>query len=156
MKYEYESLFYFRNVVVEDLDDGTFSTFIVGKWFSIDKDEATLINLVPVATEKEMTNFNYLFTNHSRQEFADNHIWFSVYARPANSNFTRCQRLAVAMSLLFSVMLANIMFYEAVPKGTPETENNVRGFTFTWAQVCIVSVISFLSQLFVLMISVTT
>ena len=109
--------------------------FIVEKWFSIEKDEGTLIHSVSAATESETKEFNYLFTNHARQQFADTHIWFSVYARPPQSSFTRCQRLSVAVSLLFSVMLANIMFYGAIPPTTPENANTVRGFTFTWPQV---------------------
>ena len=109
--------------------------FIVNKWFSIEKDEGTLIHSISAATESETKEFNYLFTNHARQQLADTHIWFSVYARPPQSSFTRCQRLSVAISLLFSVMLANIMFYGAIPPTTPENANTVRGFTFTWPQV---------------------
>jgi len=117
------------------LEDYADSIFIFNKWFSIDKDDATLIHFMPVATEKETTDFNYLFTSHSRRQLADNHIWFSVYARPPDSTFTRCQRLSVVMSLLFTLMLANIMFYGAVPPATAETENKIRGFSFTWPQV---------------------
>uniref|UniRef100_A0A7M5V1G8 Polycystic kidney disease protein 1-like 2 n=2 Tax=Clytia hemisphaerica TaxID=252671 RepID=A0A7M5V1G8_9CNID len=128
---------YLRNMEVIDLQSQEDTTFIVGKWFSVEKEEGFLVHNIAAASDSQMKEFNYLFANHARRQFADTHIWFSVYARPPESSFTRCQRLSVAMSLLFSVMLANIMFYGAVPAGTPETENNIRGFTFTWPQVMV-------------------
>lgn len=66
---------------------------------------------------------------------SDSHIWFSIYARPPTSPFTRCQRLSVAISLVMSVMVANIMFYQRIPEGTPDTENRIGSFSFTWQQV---------------------
>lgn len=110
-------------------------TFLAGRWLSVEMEDGLVDCLLPVASEADLQDFNYLFVNHSKNKLSDAHIWFSIYAKPPNSSFTRCQRLSVAMSLLFSVMLANVMFFGAVPAGTPETENNVQGFKFTWQQV---------------------
>lgn len=109
--------------------------FLAGRWLAADMDDGLVDCLLPVASENELQNFNYIFVNHTKNTLSDTHIWLSIFAKPPNSPFTRCQRLSVAMSLLFSVMVANVMFYGAVPPGTPETENNVQGFKFTWQQV---------------------
>eukprot|EP00058_Branchiostoma_floridae_P001035 XP_002586523.1 hypothetical protein BRAFLDRAFT_106423 [Branchiostoma floridae] len=41
----------------------------------------------------------------------DDHVWFSVLGRPARSPFTRVQRLSCCLTLLYSTMLTNIMFF---------------------------------------------
>ena len=41
----------------------------------------------------------------------DDHLWISIMSRPTKSSFTRLQRLTCGVSLLFSTMIANAMFY---------------------------------------------
>ena len=76
-------------------------------------------------------NFNYLFTI----KLVEIYIWFSIYARPQRSQFTRCQRLSVAVSLLFCAILASVMYNDALSDGDPAVENKVGAFLFTWKQV---------------------
>ena len=118
-----------------DLQNKNKTVFLAGQWLAVDMGDGSVDCLLPAAGDAELQDFNYLFTNHSMNKLSDSHIWFSIYARPPTSPFTRCQRLSVAMSLLFSVMVANAMFYGAVPPGTPDTENNIQGIKFTWQQV---------------------
>ncbi|XP_066302803.1 polycystin family receptor for egg jelly-like [Branchiostoma lanceolatum] len=42
---------------------------------------------------------------------SDDHLWFSVALRPARSPFTRVQRLSCCLTLLYSTMITNIMFF---------------------------------------------
>ena len=66
----------------------------------------------------------------------DGHLWFSVYTRPPNSSFTRVQRLTCCISLLFSSMVANAMFYELA-----DAKENLRikfgPIDFTWRELMI-------------------
>ena len=67
--------------------------------------------VIPIAGKSELTGFGYLFYSKTRRNLTDGHLWFSVFARPARSTFTRCQRALCCLSLLFSSMMANIFFY---------------------------------------------
>lgn len=42
---------------------------------------------------------------------ADGHLWFSIFSRPPNSNFTRVQRLSCCLCLLCCTMITSAMFY---------------------------------------------
>lgn len=112
--------------------------FIISRWIAVDKADGMVDCIIPVSGEEELRDFNYLFTNKTRRDLSDSHIWFSIYARPPRSQFTRSQRLSVAVSLLFCAMLASVMYYDAVPDGDPAVENKVGAFTFTWKQVMFV------------------
>jgi len=103
---------------------------------SVDRDDKEKIEcVIPLATDVQLQDFNYLFVNIAKKELSDSHLWLSIYARPPESPFTRCQRLSVAMSLLLTVMLASILFYKT-EKISNNEENRIIGFSFTWSQVC--------------------
>ena len=92
--------------------------------------------MIPVAGTAELTNFNHLFWKKTRKNLTDGHIWFSVVQRPKTSRFTRTQRLTCCICLLFTSMMASILFYKQEPTGgmvcnifalelfTPKTRSN--------------------------------
>ena len=41
--------------------------------------------VIKVAGEEDVKAFKHLFTKTSRKNFADGHLWFSIFAKPANS-----------------------------------------------------------------------
>lgn len=126
---------YLRSIEVIDLQTEEKFLFITTRWLAVDKHDGTIDAIIPVCGKEELTDFNYLFTNKSKRELSDAHIWFSIYARPPRSSFTRCQRLSVAISLLFCSMLASCMFYRTSPSGSAQEENRIGGFSFRWEQV---------------------
>ena len=86
--------------------------FICNRWLAVEKDEGTIEKVLFVADQKQMAGFQNLFYQRASKDIGDGHLWFSVYTRPPNSSFTRVQRLTCCISLLFSTMVANAMFYE--------------------------------------------
>ena len=62
-----------------------------------------------------MVEFKNLFSHTTRKNMSDEHLWFSVVARPPQSRFTCLQRVSCCLLLLYTSMLANAMFYERVP-----------------------------------------
>ena len=107
----------------------------MARWLAVEFDDGQVDLTVPLSSQDELKQFNYLFVNKAKRDLSDAHLWFSIYARPPRSTFSRCQRLSVAMSLLFTHMLANLMFYGRQPAGNPETENKVGSFTVNFQQV---------------------
>ena len=69
--------------------------------------------VIPVAGKEELTSFHHLFWTKTQKNMTDGHIWFSVFNRPPRSRFTRVQRLTCCLALLFTSMMANIMFYQS-------------------------------------------
>ena len=67
--------------------------------------------VIPVAGKEQITNFSYMFSQRSRKNLVDGHLWFSVLARPPQSRFTRLQRVSCCLCLLYTTMVANAMFY---------------------------------------------
>ncbi|VDN22174.1 unnamed protein product, partial [Dibothriocephalus latus] len=44
-------------------------------------------------------------------DVSDGHIWVSVFTRPAHSRFTRVERVACCLLILFLTMVSSCMFY---------------------------------------------
>ena len=128
---------YLRSVKIIDLQTDEKFMFSGTRWLAVDKNDGMVDCIIPVCTADEMSGFNYIFANKSSEGLSDTHIWYSVYARPPRSSFTRCQRLSVAVSLLFCSMLASCMFYGVTPSGPVTEENRIGNFSFRWEQVFI-------------------
>ncbi|CAH1249639.1 PKD1L3 [Branchiostoma lanceolatum] len=61
-----------------------------------------------VVTNRGDNTPNFFLCN---RDMNDGHLWFSVAGRPARSPFTRVQRLSCCLTLLYSTMITNIMFF---------------------------------------------
>ena len=90
---------------------------------------------VPVAGPENMTEFQHLFSQKTRKNLSDEHIWFSVVARPPQSRFTRLERASCCLVLLFTSMLANALFYERTPDGSGQNALVLGPFALTSEQV---------------------
>ena len=109
--------------------------FLCNRWLAVDEDDGEVECVVPVSGKEDLTDFNYVFTTKTRRDLSDAHLWFSVYARPPRSTFTRCQRLSCCVSLLMTSMMASCLFWGQQPPLSAENANYIGGFAFTFAQV---------------------
>ena len=69
-----------------------------------------------VASKKEISGFKNLFYARTATKLGEKHLWLSLFTRPPHNPFTRAQRLACCISILFAAMVTNAMFYNF---GTP-------------------------------------
>ncbi|XP_055954867.1 uncharacterized protein LOC126810750 isoform X1 [Patella vulgata] len=102
---------YLKYLMVRDIQTNQRSVFICNKWFAVEEDDGQVDRVIPVAGKAQMTEFGHLFAEKSKKSLIDGHLWFSVVARPAQSRFTRVQRVSCCLLLLFVSMLGNAMFY---------------------------------------------
>ena len=86
-------------------------TFICNKWLSLDHDDGQIECAFPVSSKSEVRKAAFLFNENSRENVTDGHLWLSVAMRPEECDFTRVQRLACCLTLLFLTMISNAMFY---------------------------------------------
>ncbi len=105
---------FLKFVVVHDLQTREKSYFICNKWLAIDKDDYSISRLIPVCGNAQKEEFSYLFEKNTKAKLSDGHMWFSIFARPAHSSFTRTDRLTCCFVLLLLSMLMNIMYYGEV------------------------------------------
>ena len=106
-----EASWYLKHIIVHDLQTRDKSYFICEKWLALDKDDSLIERILPISLEKEKTQFNYLLGKETKEKLSDDHLWFSIFARPVQSSFTRLDRLTCAFVLLSISMLMNIMYY---------------------------------------------
>ena len=85
--------------------------FVYNDWLSVNQGYAKPYTSIGIASKKEQKQFGMVFNHIIRKEFTDGHIWFSLISRPSPSSFTRVQRLSCCLSLLFTTMIANAMWY---------------------------------------------
>ena len=92
--------------------------FICEKWFAVDKDDYKIERDLFPSLDEEKRKYKYLLAKQAKHKLSDEHLWFSIFARPPHSSFTRTDRLTCCFVLLFLSMLMNIMYY-----GQVNTEN---------------------------------
>lgn len=104
--------------------------FICERWLAVEEDDGRVERVLPVASEKELTHFQHLFVSKTVRELGDGHLWFSVVSRPANSPFTRVQRISCCLSLLCCTMITNCMFYQKGGEGEKATMIQIGTYEF--------------------------
>jgi polycystin 1L2 len=106
-----ESSWYLKHIIIHDLQTRYKTYFICEKWFALDKDDFKIErNLFP-SLDEEKRKYKYLLAKQAKQKLSDEHLWFSIFARPVQSSFTRLDRLTCCFVLLSISMLMNIMYY---------------------------------------------
>ncbi|KAL9957104.1 hypothetical protein ACROYT_G038703 [Oculina patagonica] len=126
---------FLSRIMVIDLQTDERYYFICNRWLAVDEEDGQVERLVPLASKAELTEFGHLFVARTRRNLSDSHLWFSVLARPANSRFTRVQRLSCCLCLLFMSMMASGMYYDR--QDDPANVQQVGTLVFTWNQVLV-------------------
>lgn len=116
----------------------------------MEEDDGMIDRLIPVAGAQDLVSFQNLFMTKTKRSFSDSHLWVSIFSRPQRSNFTRSQRLSCILSLVFTTMIANAMFYEA-----DQNVKNVEAFRIGPLEFTLHGLyISFVSSMIVLPINI--
>ncbi|XP_065641542.1 uncharacterized protein LOC105846743 isoform X2 [Hydra vulgaris] len=131
---------YVKNIIIIDLQTEKRFVFIGHCWIAVDRGMCKLDCVLPVASFEESTNSLFVFKNKAQHKLHNEHLWFSIFFRSPKSNFTRCQRLSVAVSLIMTSMMVSTMFYQRVPQAAPAIENKDGNFIINLTQVFVVLV----------------
>ena len=103
---------FLKLVIVHDLQTREKTYFICNNWLGINKSDHKIERTLFAACNKQKTELRYLMEKQTKEKLSDNHLWFSVFAKPANNSFSRKDRLTCCFVFLYSTMLMNIMYYE--------------------------------------------
>ncbi|XP_066302434.1 polycystin-1-like protein 2 [Branchiostoma lanceolatum] len=107
----YSPAWFLNQVIVVNRGTNETTYFLANRWLAVDEDDGKIDRIIPTASLEDMTKFRNVFLAKSARDMNDGHLWFSVKGRPARSPFTRVQRLSCCLTLLYSSMITNIMFF---------------------------------------------
>ncbi|PAA49242.1 hypothetical protein BOX15_Mlig011201g1 [Macrostomum lignano] len=123
---------YCDTIVAIDLQTRLRYHFVVNRWFAVEEDDGFIDRVLPVAGPEELQQFGYMFSTHTKKDLTDGHLWLSIMARPPESRFTRVERVACCLLLLFLTMVTACMFYQKEgPTKSTSTALNVGPFSLT-------------------------
>ena len=103
---------FLEQIVIKDKQTGTSWLFLHRDWFALEKGNGKINKVLLPASPIQMQSFQYNFNYQTSKKFKEDHIWLSVLTKPPHSNFTRLQRATCCLSVLFSAMVVNAMFYK--------------------------------------------
>lgn len=125
---------YLKFVILIDLQTKERFYFLCENWLAVERGDGLIDRLLPLATQVQKTNLNYLFKKQAKDQLSDGHLWFSVFSRPVQSSFSRLDRITCCFVLLFMSMLMNILYY-GVDKSKTDGALVVGPFCVTPTQV---------------------
>ncbi|XP_068684513.1 polycystin-1-like protein 2 [Montipora foliosa] len=107
---------FLMQVLIVDLASEEKTHFVANRWIAVEKEDGKLELDLQAAGKKQLSEFRNLFYSRTATNLGEKHLWLSVFTRPPHNPFTRAQRLACCVSILFAAMITNAMFYNF---GTP-------------------------------------
>ena len=121
-----------ETVTIRDRQTEEQWTFPVNRWLAVEKEDGLIE--VTVDNKSAMT-FSSEVRSRFGRKIADSHLWMSVFSKASSSTFTRVQRASCCLSVLFSAMIANAMFYNI--GGESEGAIQVGPFKFSLRQIIV-------------------
>ena len=106
--------------------------FPVNRWLAVEKGVGLIEATVKMGS---VGSFSNQVRSRFGRKIADSHLWVSVFGKACSSSFTRVQRASCCLSVLFSAMIANAMFYNI--GGEPEGAIQVGPLKFAWKQIVV-------------------
>ena len=90
-----------------------FRTFFMAyRWWSLVNDDGLIDRIVERTEPENMKQFRFMFASKTREKLNDGHLYYSIFARPVESHFTRCQRCSCAMCILLLEFCVSAMYYQ--------------------------------------------
>ena len=124
---------FLEDVVILDTQTLNSWTFFNSQWLALERGDGRIERILNSSTDN--TDFNKEVLKRWRRDLTEKHIWVSVLTKPASARFSRVQRASCCLSILFTGMLANAMFYELGGKSAQIIQ--VGPLKFSWRQVII-------------------
>lgn len=103
---------YLKFILIRDLQTDKKYYFMCQNWLAVEMNDGVIDRILPVVYDLKNANIKTLIGFQTKQDIADDHIWFSIFTRPVQSSFSRVERITCCFVLLLFTMLINILYYE--------------------------------------------
>ncbi|CAF4238484.1 unnamed protein product, partial [Adineta steineri] len=124
------SSWFLKYIIIRDLQTMEKFYFISQRWFAVEKDDAKIERILPVAGDIEKQQFSYILSKKAYHSVSDGHLWFSIFSRPPSNQFTRVQRCTCCFVLFFISMFLNIMYYDLSTEAKTNNSTNTASLSF--------------------------
>ena len=121
-----------ETVVIKDRQTEERWMFPLNRWLALEKDDGEIEVTVG---NQSASSFPDQVRSRFGRKIADSHLWMSVFGKACCSTFTRTQRASCCLTVLFSAMIANAMFYDI--GGESEGAIQVGPFKFSLRQIVV-------------------
>ena len=121
-----------ETLVIRDRQTEERWVFPINRWLALEKEDGQIEVTVD---HKSATSFSAQVRARFGRKIADGHLWMSVIGKACSSTFTRVQRASCCLSILFSAMIANAMFYNI--SGESDGAIQIGPFKFSWRQIVV-------------------
>ena len=121
-----------EKVVIRDRQTEEQWVFPINRWLALEKDDGQIEVTVD---NQSSASFSAQVRSRFGRKIADGHLWVSVAGKACSSSFTRVQRASCCLSVLFSAMIANAMFYNT--GGESDGAIQIGPFKFSWRQIVV-------------------
>lgn len=112
---------YLYQVVVKDLSNDEKWHFVANRWLAVELFDGEIDVEVNATSDSELKTFKSICQWRTVTNFADRHLFLSLFTRPPQSPFTRCQRLTCMLSIILVSMVTNAMFYRFQEMSDPNS-----------------------------------
>ena len=126
---------FLEDAIIKDRQTEEKWTFPANRWLAVDKEDGKLEATLLCESKASPATFTDHVRSLAPRKLTDSHLWFSVISKRSSSTFTRVQRASCCISLLFSAMIANAMFYRT--GGKSDGTIHIGPFKFSWRQIVI-------------------
>ncbi|CAN0377946.1 unnamed protein product [Lampetra planeri] len=111
--------------------------FVCNNWLAVDQGDGRVCRDITVSDHQAVFDSKRLLASTVKSNYAEGHMWSSIFFRPSKSNFSRLERLSSCVSLLFLMMIVNGMWFETDTGGA--SAPHIGPFTYGELFVMIVS-----------------
>ncbi|CAN0348536.1 unnamed protein product [Lampetra fluviatilis] len=119
---------FLNEVVLFDIQTNEQFYFVCNNWLAVDQGDGRVCRDITMSDHQTVFDSNRLFSSTMKSNYAEGHLWSSIFFRPSKNNFSRVERLSSCVSLLFLMMLVNAMWFET-DKGQASTPH-IGPFTY--------------------------
>ena len=63
--------------------------FICEKWLALDKEDSLIERVLHASSREDKTQFKYLLSKETKAKLSNEHMWFSIFARPVGYKKTK-------------------------------------------------------------------
>ena len=123
---------FLETVVIRDRQTEEQWVFQINRWLALEKDDGQIEVTVD---NQSSASFSAQVRSRFGRKIADGHLWVSVFGKACSSSFTRVQRASCCLSVLFSAMIANAMFYNTGGESVGAIQ--IGPFKFSWRQIVV-------------------
>ena len=123
-------------VVVNDLTTNEKWHFLADRWLAVERLDGAIEIEVRVTSKSELAGFKSLFQWRAITNFADKHVFLSLFTRPPQNPFTRCQRLTCMLPIILLSLVTNAMFYQLEKAHNPNYFR-IGPLELSWRQIVI-------------------